>query len=114
MDEQLLVQLKETLIVMRKDLQKRIKERSEKAKRNFKGDVGDSSLYVYNRETLYSITERERNKLQEVNDALYRIKMNTYGICDKCGAEISKERFILKPTARFCAKCKKEIDGDSK
>ncbi|MEA1995237.1 MAG: TraR/DksA family transcriptional regulator [Campylobacterota bacterium] len=114
MDEQLLVQLEETLIVMRKDLQKRIKERSEKVKRNFKGDVGDSSLYVYNRETLYSITERERNKLQEVNDALYRIKMNTYGICDKCGAEISKERLILKPTARFCARCKKEIDGDSK
>ncbi|MCD6133373.1 MAG: TraR/DksA C4-type zinc finger protein [Deltaproteobacteria bacterium] len=114
MDKELLAQLKERLIMTKKTLEKRIKERNEKVKGKFKGDVGDSSLYIYNRETLYSITEREREELRDVNDALYRIKNNTYGICERCGAEISRERLLLKPTARFCAKCRREIDGDSK
>ncbi|MCD6223894.1 MAG: TraR/DksA C4-type zinc finger protein [Deltaproteobacteria bacterium] len=110
MDEQSFAQLKERLLKMKKELQKRIKERNEKVKRNFKGDVADSSVYVYNRETLYNLAERERKELRDIKDALYRVEINTYGLCEKCGAEISKERLFLKPTARYCAKCRKKMD----
>lgn len=38
----------------------------------------------------------------EVKDALYRIKEGTYGICEKCGREIEKERLDANPAAKTC------------
>lgn len=41
------------------------------------------------------------NQLNEVNAALVRIDKGTYGICEKCGEEISMDRLTASPSARF-------------
>lgn len=46
-------------------------------------------------------------KLKEIKEALQKIKKGTYGICEKCGKEIEKERLKILPEAKFCSKCKK-------
>jgi RNA polymerase-binding transcription factor DksA len=33
-----------------------------------------------------------------------------YGICTKCGAEISKERLEIVPYAALCIKCAEKTD----
>lgn len=47
----------------------------------------------------------ERN-LKEINHALRKVKNGKYGICEKCGQEVSPERLKLVPEARYCLRCK--------
>ena len=44
-------------------------------------------------------------KLQEVNNALERIKKNTYGFCENCQKEIDIDRLRANPSAKTCLKC---------
>ncbi|MCD6270378.1 TraR/DksA C4-type zinc finger protein [bacterium] len=46
-------------------------------------------------------------ELDKVNLALKKIKEARYGICEKCGKLISKERLIVYPQARYCKECNK-------
>ena len=43
--------------------------------------------------------------LRDINLALEKIKKGNYGVCEKCGKKIKKERLLVCPEARFCGKC---------
>ncbi|MBU6426676.1 TraR/DksA C4-type zinc finger protein [Patescibacteria group bacterium] len=44
------------------------------------------------------------NQLSEINSALDRIANGTYGICEKCGEPIERERLDANPSARISIK----------
>lgn len=44
------------------------------------------------------------NQLIEVNAALDRIEKGTFGICEKCGKPIEKDRLEANPSARLSIK----------
>jgi DnaK suppressor protein len=44
-------------------------------------------------------------KLQNINQALEKIKKGTYGICERCGKEIPEERLAISPESKFCLDC---------
>jgi DnaK suppressor protein len=44
------------------------------------------------------------NQLTEVNTAIEKIEKGTYGICEKCGKPIEKERLEANPSARVSIK----------
>jgi len=44
------------------------------------------------------------NELKEVAAALERIEKGTYGLCEKCGKPIEKERLEANPSARVSIK----------
>ncbi|OHA64417.1 MAG: hypothetical protein A2842_00825 [Candidatus Wildermuthbacteria bacterium RIFCSPHIGHO2_01_FULL_48_25] len=44
-------------------------------------------------------------QLQDVNAALERIEQGTYGKCENCKKEISKERLQALPEAKLCSEC---------
>lgn len=46
-------------------------------------------------------------KLKDINSALEKIEKGGYGICEKCGKELEKERLKAIPEARFCQSCNK-------
>ncbi|MGX3010657.1 RNA polymerase-binding protein DksA [Helicobacter sp. 23-1044] len=62
-------------------------------------------------ENLFSARNGE---LAEINHALDKIKLGTYGICEMCGEAIHKERLEVKPFARFCIKCREIFEKQSK
>ncbi|MEM8850238.1 MAG: TraR/DksA C4-type zinc finger protein, partial [Pseudomonadota bacterium] len=43
--------------------------------------------------------------IRAIDAALARIAAGTYGICVKCGADISPERLVAVPTAALCRTC---------
>ena len=47
-------------------------------------------------------------KLREINRSLEKIKDGSYGICEHCGKEISRERLEAYPEVKLCIKCEKE------
>lgn len=63
-------------------------------------------------QTLKSSIERN---LRQVRRALSAVDEGTYGKCDICGGEITKDRLKVFPTATLCTSCreKKEEEKDN-
>jgi DnaK suppressor protein len=51
-----------------------------------------------------SILNKLDDQLSEVKAALDRIEKGTYGICEKCGQPVEKERLLANPSARVSIK----------
>ena len=55
-----------------------------------------------------AMERRVKHQLAEVERALAKFEENTYGVCDKCGKKIGKERLEALPWATLCLTCKAE------
>jgi RNA polymerase-binding transcription factor len=55
-----------------------------------------------------AMERRVKHQLSEVDRALAKFDEKTYGVCDKCGKNIGKERLEALPWATLCLTCKAE------
>jgi DnaK suppressor protein len=60
------------------------------------------SLERAREEAMLTSTEAE---LAEVLEAMERMGRGTYGVCERCGNRIPRERLEARPEARFCIVC---------
>ena len=81
--------------------------------RNGIQDIGDESVTISNRHLLMSLSENERDKLIEVDEALDRIENGTFGICEECEEAIALKRLEAIPNARYCVRCKESLEKES-
>lgn len=59
---------------------------------------------------LLPVEHRLELKLLDIERALKKIKKGrTYGICERCGQKIERERLLLVPEAKYCRGCIKNI-----
>jgi len=56
--------------------------------------------------TLLPIEHNLELRLQNINDALKKLKTGGYGICEKCKKQISEERLKVNPEAKLCMNCR--------
>ena len=68
-------------------------------------DWEDRSSERQGDEVLESLGQVELAELRRIDAALSRIGAGTYGICQKCGEEISAARLDLLPATPFCKNC---------
>jgi len=55
---------------------------------------------------LAAVTANLRSRmLKEIDQALKRFAVGTYGVCEGCGEEISASRLKAIPWARYCVTC---------
>ena len=59
----------------------------------------------FERAQLTALLATARERIAEVDDALRRVDMATYGICERCGQPIAEERLAARPFARCCIAC---------
>jgi RNA polymerase-binding transcription factor DksA len=72
------------------------------------GDMGtDEFLYDMNT----TLLANEQYIVSEARDALRRIDLGTYGICQQCGQPIAKARLEAVPYTRYCVKCAEIVDA---
>ncbi|MDO8504443.1 MAG: TraR/DksA C4-type zinc finger protein [Candidatus Liptonbacteria bacterium] len=55
-----------------------------------------------------------KDQLNEIDGALNRVKLGSYGACIKCGKEIEKEVLDLVPESELCEGCKKTANAEEK
>ncbi|HEY6969465.1 MAG TPA: SpoIIE family protein phosphatase [Candidatus Angelobacter sp.] len=48
--------------------------------------------------------------LEEVDKALERVEVGTYGLCEACNGAVETERLLTDPLARFCLDCLKPAE----
>ncbi|MCC6142909.1 MAG: TraR/DksA C4-type zinc finger protein [Candidatus Hydrogenedentes bacterium] len=68
----------------------------------------------FERETALNIASGESSWLNEVTDALQRIKSGHYGECEKCRKDIPKKRLEVFPSARYCVQCQGEFEKQAR
>lgn len=83
-------------------------ENNKKESQNEKSGVEDAADEVtaeLSRETLYKLSQTEREKLFLIDIALKKIESGTYGICEECGNPIGEKRLEAIPWVRLCIDC---------
>ena len=78
------------------------------------GDILDSVSEERTRELDLILTDREKRKLAQIDDAIDRIEENTYGLCEECGIKIPKARLKVLPFAKFCVECQEKNEREEK
>ncbi len=56
----------------------------------------------------------EMNIINKIDDSIKSIDEGTYGVCKRCGKEISSERLEFIPYAKYCVHCQNEISNIEK
>ncbi len=69
-------------------------------------DIGDMSLTDELKDFLHLLGDSKREEILRIDDALERLRQGAYGICVQCGEEIDIQRLQIRPTARYCIRCK--------
>ncbi|MDR2116326.1 MAG: TraR/DksA family transcriptional regulator [Planctomycetaceae bacterium] len=69
-------------------------------------DVGTDN---FEQEQTLSFMQNESGILDQVNEALVRIKDGTYGCCESCGGRIPKVRLNFLPYAALCVQCAENL-----
>jgi RNA polymerase-binding protein DksA len=68
-------------------------------------DVGDESMADLIVDLDLADTDRDLQELKDVEAALMRMRLGTYGTCMHCGGPIRVERLAAYPTAERCQPC---------
>jgi DnaK suppressor protein len=104
----LLIQLKEATL---QEIARSIKSGSEaNVGEQTTGDIYDQASSERDRELVLILSDRERQKLHNIDDALLRMQEGEYGICEECDEEIPLGRLKAMPFTRHCVKCKSDLE----
>jgi DnaK suppressor protein len=57
-----------------------------------------------------AIGAQQMQELGEIEMALNKIKLKTYGICDMCEDDIGFQRLKVKPHAKYCIVCRPIVE----
>lgn len=73
----------------------------------FDDDPADTGSANFERERAQSLASHARRVIVQIDDALARIDAGSFGVCERCGGPIGKDRLEAIPYATFCLECKR-------
>src|SRR5580765_7924357 len=74
----------------------------------------DAGSDAYDRDFALSLLSQEQDALYEIDQALKRIELGTYGVCEMSGKPISHARLEAIPFARFTVECQSQLEKQNK
>jgi DnaK suppressor protein len=72
----------------------------------FDDESGEGGTVTVDRERDLALSAQAMLAVEEIDHALAKMGLNTYGICENCGRLIPKARLEALPYARLCIDCK--------
>lgn len=108
---------RETLVEMKRQLLAEIQHDLKQGRETSKDegmDTYDLASEERDREINFILTDRDRGKLQAIEDALERIDDGSYGVCEICEAEIAAGRLVAMPFTRLCVQCQADRETEAK
>jgi RNA polymerase-binding transcription factor len=113
MDKKRLDYYKKKLVTRREELVRgiaRTQQEGREADEDPTVDLADKAANSYTKEFLFGQTHNDRTLLQLVDDALNRIKENTFGECISCHQELQQKRLEAVPWTRYCIACQEKTE----
>jgi DnaK suppressor protein len=72
----------------------------------FDEESGEGGTVTVDRERDLALSAQALAAVEEIDEALERVRRKTYGVCERCGQAIPKPRLRALPYARLCVACK--------
>lgn len=114
MDKKRLDYYKKKLAARREELLRtiaRTQQEGREADEDPTVDLADKAANSYTKEFLFGQTHNERSLLQLVDDALARIRENSFGDCVSCHQELQQKRLEAVPWTRYCITCQEKKEN---
>lgn len=77
-------------------------------------DTYDLASDARDQEINVILTDRVREKLAAIDEALGRIDDGSYGVCEECGLDIAEGRLVALPFTRLCVSCQSDRERESR
>src|ERR1700724_3741121 len=74
----------------------------------------DAGSDAYDRDFALSLLSQEQDALYEIDQALKRIELGTYGVCEMSNKPIPHARLEAIPFARFTVECQSQLEKQNK
>ena len=74
----------------------------------------DAGSDAYDRDFALSLLSQEQDALYEIDQALKRIELGSYGVCEMSGKQIPRARLEAIPFARFTVECQSQLEKQNK
>ncbi len=65
----------------------------------------EGATIAFERSQVDALVRDARVRLAEIDAALERLEVGTYGVCETCGRPVPPGRLAVRPTARTCVGC---------
>ncbi len=94
-----------SLIEMLEELDDRLARISHDIQEPLDHNFEEQATQAENNEVLDGLGNAARTEMEMVKQAIARIDIGQYGLCQVCGKPISKERLKVVPYSSLCIKC---------
>lgn len=108
---------RETLEGMRAQLVRNVQNELHEGREQSKDegmDTYDLASDARDREISSILTDRDRDRVNGIDEALSRIDDGTYGVCESCESDIAEARLLALPFTRLCVTCQGEREKEAK
>ena len=73
--------------------------------------AGELASETFEQEMSIEMMARVQDELNSIQEALDRIEVRSFGVCEDCGGAIPTVRLSAIPMARFCIECQSRVEG---
>jgi DnaK suppressor protein len=106
-------QLQKTLTARRNELRRRLGAELAGLSHAGSADSAASAAESVGHEITSQLAALEARELQQIENALKRLKAGKYGLCAGCDGKIPVARLNALPYSTLCIKCQREAERDS-
>jgi RNA polymerase-binding protein DksA len=108
--EQFIVEERHKLLDEQKSTRRALERLREALREEVDVDAEEGEPDLIEREKNVALVSQMEYKLEGIDAALRALDKGTYGLCERCGKEISMERLEVKPDATLCVQCQSEVE----
>lgn len=106
-----LQELRQELLDTQRQLQTRVDKLERDLSQARSPDFAEQVTERENDDVLRGIARESKEEILKITHTLIRIDEDTYGFCETCGGEISKERLGAIPYADYCIQCAERAEA---
>jgi RNA polymerase-binding protein DksA len=97
--------LREQLLQKKKELKGRLQRITANLRRGLEPDSAERAKQLEDRAVVDALGNEARAELANISAALARMDADEFGLCARCGEEISEARLDAYPYATECINC---------
>lgn len=78
------------------------------------GDSADLASMEITQSSIQKLGNREKKLIEKIDHALAKFDSGEFGVCERCGEDISAARLEARPVAQYCIDCKTELEQNER
>ncbi|MBS1959419.1 MAG: TraR/DksA family transcriptional regulator [Bdellovibrionales bacterium] len=108
------LQLKKELVTKQKELLnlQKLNQKLEGEPESELKDMADRSDAEEAWFTKERMSQHWKHELSQINTALYKMDLGSFGVCEECDSDIPVKRLRVRPDAALCLNCQESMERE--